>query len=171
MKVVFVEDDYTAAAFKGWPTLGDGSCLLGYRVNYETDTAWVRLALNAAASTSFSTAADFGGVPVLVHFDDDSRVVGLAIGDASLHLPPCACVPGAMKTLTIEYAEELDVLQVRFIGDRPSGAMEGHRVVVLGDESLDSALVVVRERCGQVIALLIEGSRRLLHPSLLSAVS
>jgi hypothetical protein len=76
-----------------------------------------------------------------------------------------------MKTLTIEYSEELDVLQVRFIGDRPSGTMEGHRVVVLGDESLDSALVVVRERCGQVIALLIEGSQRLLHPSLLSAVS
>ena len=168
---VFVADDYTAAAFKGWPTLGDGSCLLGYRVNYEADTAWVRLATNTSASTSFSTTADFGGVPVLIHFDDDSRVVGLAVGDASLHLPPCACVPGAMKTLAIEYSEELDILQIRFSGDSPAGAMEGHRVYVLGDEPLGPALVVVREACGQVIAILVEGSQRLVHPSLLSAVS
>jgi hypothetical protein len=168
---VFVDDDYTAAAFACWPTLGDGSCLLGYRVNYKTDTAWVRLAMNDASSTSFATTADLGGVPVLVHFDDNSRVVAIAIAEASLHLPPCACVPGAMQNLAIEYSEELDILQVRFSGDRPLGAMEGHRVTVVGDDQLGSALVVVREPCGQVIAVLLEGSQRLLHPTLLAAVS
>lgn len=168
---MFVEDDYTASAFSQWPTLGDGSCLLGYRVNYDTDTAWVRLAMNPASSTVFATTADLGGVPVLVHFDEESRVVAIAIAEASLHLPPCACVPGAMKNLAIEYSEELDILQVRFIDDRPAGTMEGHRVLVLGDETLGSALVVVREPCGQVIAVLLEGSKRLVHPTLLNSVS
>lgn len=170
MLFVFVHEDRTSEAFRDWPTALSGACDLGFRINRDSDTAWVRLAQTEAASTSRAVEMSLGETDLLLHFDDEWRLLAAAISDASLHLPPSACVPGAMEHLVIRYAEADDVIQVLFLLDNPVRRLDGYKVA-LGDEEFAPAVVLAKEPGGQVAALVLEGASRIAHETLLSAAA
>lgn len=166
---VFSPLDFTAEAFLRWPTSTDGACLLGYKLDLERDTAWVRLAAQPADNTAFARSTTLGGCELLLHFDADHKLLAVALAEASLHLPPVAVVPGAMQNLAIQYAQEVDLIQVVF-QPLPEGPLHGYRATI-SEEPTDSAapaIVVARENSGQVVALLLESVSELAHPTLLA---
>lgn len=131
----------------------------------------MRLARTLPSDTAHTRETELGGTDILLHFDAGWRLLAVAIADASLHLPPAACVPGAMDQLMIRYGEEDDVMQVMFQNDPPIGRLDGYRAVVGAGREGSPALVIARETSGQVVALVMEGASALGHSSLLEAAS
>jgi uncharacterized protein YuzE len=98
------------------------------------------------------------------HMDQDGRILSVAIGEASRHLPPYVMLAGEHHEVRLVSNAKQDMLQVLLCEDIDETATSALTMV---SEAVDASLHFVRDPASMLVAVVVDPASKLAHPSVL----
>jgi hypothetical protein len=147
---------------EGPPYAGsEGTCIW---YDPSRDIAWLMLATLTETRPASVWLGEDSRMHAAAHMDDTGRILSVAIGEASRHLPPYVMLAGEQHDVRIASSQERDVVQILFCDDVEEDATTALTMVA---EKVDAALHFIRDSASMLVAVVIDPASKLVHPSVL----
>jgi hypothetical protein len=128
------------------------------------DIAWLVLCQMTETKPTSVWLGEDDRMQAAAHLDESGRILSVAIGEASRHLPPYVMLAGDRHEVRIVSSEERDLMQVLLCSDISS---EGATALTMLSDAVDSSIHFVRDSSSMLFAVIVEPASKLAHPSVL----